>query len=94
MEILNAAGVPSGPILTIDQVFANEQVRHLGLATPVEHPHLGPIHLLGVPTALTRTPAAVRTAAPEKGEHTEEVLREIGLNASDIQRLRTDGVIQ
>jgi crotonobetainyl-CoA:carnitine CoA-transferase CaiB-like acyl-CoA transferase len=47
-----------------------------------------------VPTTLTRTPAAVRTAAPEKGEHTEEVLREIGLNASDIQRLRTDGVIQ
>ena len=94
VEILNAAGVPSGPILTIDQVFANEQVRHLGLATPVEHPQLGPIHLLGVPTTLTRTPAAVRTAAPEKGEHTEEVLREIGLNAGDIQRLRTDGVIQ
>ena len=94
VEILNAAGVPSGPILTIDQVFANEQVRHLGLATPVEHPQLGLIHLLGVPTTLTRTPAAVRTTAPEKGEHTEEVLREIGLNASDIQRLRTDGVIQ
>ncbi len=67
VEILNAAGVPSGPILTIDQVFANEQVQHLGIATPVDHPQLGTIRLLGLPTTLSRTPGAVHTAAPEKG---------------------------
>ena len=94
VEILNAAGVPSGPILTIDQVFTNEQVQHLGIATPIEHPQLGRIRVLGLPTTLSRTPGAVRTTAPEKGEHTEEILRDLGLSTSDIQQLRTDGVIQ
>jgi formyl-CoA transferase len=93
VEALNAAGVPSGPILTIDQVFANEQVQHLGIATPLEHPQLGTIRVLGLPTTLSRTPGAVRTAAPEKGEQTEEILRELGLDAEAIQQLRTDGVI-
>lgn len=94
VDILNTAGVPSGPILTIDQVFANEQVQHLGIATPVEHPQLGTVHVLGLPTTLSRTPGAVRTAAPEKGAHTEEILHDLGLSGSDIQQLRTDGVIQ
>ena len=93
VEILNTAGVPSGPILTIDQVFANEQVQHLGIATPIEHPQLGLIRILGLPTTLSRTPGAVQTAAPEKGEHTEEILHEIGFSTSDIQQLRTDGLL-
>ena len=94
VEILNMAGVPSGPILTIDQVFADEQVQHLGMATPIQHPQLGTIRVLGLPTTLSRTPGAVRTAAPEKGAHTEEILRDLGLSESDIQQLRADGVIQ
>ncbi|MBM4256579.1 MAG: CoA transferase [Deltaproteobacteria bacterium] len=94
VDLLNAAGVPSGPILTIDQVFANEQVQHLGLATPLTHPQLGAIHVLGLPTTLSRTPGAVRSAAPEKGEHSEVILQEIGLSASEIQQLRADGVVQ
>jgi len=94
VEILNAAGVPSGPILTIDQMFANEQVQHLGIATPLAHPQLGTIRVLGLPTTLSRTPGAVQSAAPEKGEHTEAILREIGLSAGDIYQLRIDKVIQ
>jgi crotonobetainyl-CoA:carnitine CoA-transferase CaiB-like acyl-CoA transferase len=94
VALLNAAGVPSGPILTIDQVFANEQVQHLGIATAVEHPQLGTIRVLGLPTTLSRTPGAVRTAAPEKGAHTEEILQDLGLTASDIHQLRADAVIQ
>ncbi len=94
VEILNTAGVPSGPILTIDQVFANEQVQHVGIAAPIEHPQLGTIRVLGLPTTLSRTPGAVRTAAPEKGAHTGEILRDLGLSESDIQQLQTDGVIQ
>jgi crotonobetainyl-CoA:carnitine CoA-transferase CaiB-like acyl-CoA transferase len=93
VEILNAAGVPSGPILTVDQVFANEQVQHVGIATPLKHPQLGTIHILGLPTTLSRTPGAVRSAAPEKGEHTAEILHELGFSESDIQQLRTDGVV-
>ncbi len=90
---LNAAGVPCGPILTIDQVFADAQVQHLGLAQPLEHPHLGRIHLLGLPVTLSRTPGAVRTPAPEKGEHTDEILAELDMSTEEIRRLRAEGVV-
>lgn len=93
VKALNAAGVPSGPILTIDQVFANEQVQHLGIATPLLHPQLELIQVLGLPTTLSRTPGAVRTPAPEKGEHTREILGELGLSAEEIQRLHEDGIV-
>ena len=94
VDILNAAGVPSGPILTIDQVFANEQVQHLGIATPIDHPQLGTIRVQGLPVTLSRTPGQVHTAAPEKGAHTEQILQSLGFHDSDIQQLRKDGVIQ
>ena len=90
---LNAAGVPSGPILSIDQVFANEQVQHLGLATPVAHPQLGDIQVLGLPVSLSRTPGGVRTPTPEKGQQTDEILRQLGLSAEEIQRLHEDEVV-
>lgn len=93
VEILNAAGVPSGPILTIDQVFANEQVQHLGLARSLQHPQLGAIEVLGPPVTLSRTPGAVRTPTPEKGEHTEEILQELGMSLTEIQQLREEKVI-
>lgn len=90
---LNAAGVPCGPILSIDQVFENEQVQHLGLAHAMEHPALGSIRLLGRPVTLSRTPASLRTPTPEKGEHTDEILKDLGMGEQEIQKLRGDGVI-
>ncbi len=93
VDILNAAGVPSGPILAIDQVFANEQVQHLGLARPIQHPQLGQINILGHPVTLSRTPGGVRTPTPEKGEHTEDILRELGVHEEEIAQLRQEKVI-
>jgi formyl-CoA transferase len=93
IEALNTAGVPSGPILSIDQVFANEQVQHLGLATPIEHPEIGSIEVLGSPVTLSRTPGGVRTPTPEKGEHSDEILSDLGFSAEDIQQLRKDEVV-
>ena len=93
IEGLNTAGVPCGPILTIDQVFADEQVQHLGLACPIGHPQLGLIQLLGLPVTLSRTPGAVRTPAPEKGEHSEEILAELGVTTEEIRQLRQEGVV-
>jgi crotonobetainyl-CoA:carnitine CoA-transferase CaiB-like acyl-CoA transferase len=92
IEALNAAGVPCGPILTIDQVFANEQVQHLRLARPIDHPQLGSIHILGPSVTLSRSPGAIRTPTPEKGEHSDEILRELGLSAEEIRRLHDEGV--
>lgn len=93
VETLNAAGVPCGPILSINQVFANEQVQHLGLARLIHHPQLGTIELLGHPVTLSRTPGAVRTPTGEKGEHSEEILREIGMTSDEIEQLRREKVI-
>ena len=93
VRLLNDAGVPCGPIYSIDQVFADEQVRHLGIAQTVPHSALGDIQVVGQPVHLSRTPSKLRTAAPEKGEHTDEILREFGYDEATIADLRRRQVI-
>ena len=93
IAILNEAGVPCGPILSIDQVFADEQVRHLELAQPVEHPKLGTISLVGPPISLSRAPKKLRTATPEAGQDNEAILRDLGLEPAEIAAMKNDGVI-
>jgi formyl-CoA transferase len=93
VQALNAAGVPCGPIYSIDQVFADPQVEHLGVAAPVEHPKLGRFQVLNQAVKLSRTPAAVATPTPEPGQHTDEILRELDYRQDDIARLRSRGVI-
>ena len=93
IDLLNAAGVPCGPINAVDQVFADPQVQHLGAATEVTHPKLGRYKLLAQPARLSRTPAAVVAATPDPGEHTDEILRELGYGDNDISRLREQKVV-
>jgi formyl-CoA transferase len=93
VEILNRAGVPCGPIYSMDQVFADPQVRHLGVAAEVEHPQLGRIRIINQPVKLSRTPARVATATPGRGEHTDEVLREIGYDDRAITGLHAAGIV-
>jgi crotonobetainyl-CoA:carnitine CoA-transferase CaiB-like acyl-CoA transferase len=90
---LNQAGVPCGPIYNMDQVFADPQVAQIGIAQPVTHPTLGEIHVVGQGVNLSRTPTSVRTAAPELGEHTEEVLQQYGVSREEFQDLRKRGVV-
>jgi formyl-CoA transferase len=93
VAILNRAGVPSGPIYTMDKVFADPQVRHLQAAAEVPHARLGKLNLINQPVKLSRTPARLATASPEHGEHSDEILREIGYDDTAIAQFRKDRVI-
>jgi crotonobetainyl-CoA:carnitine CoA-transferase CaiB-like acyl-CoA transferase len=90
----NEAGVPSGPINSIDQVFADPQVQHLGIAQTVHSAALDrDITLVGQPVALSEMPSRVTAAPPEQGEHTEEILGEVGYSADEIAGFRERGTI-
>jgi crotonobetainyl-CoA:carnitine CoA-transferase CaiB-like acyl-CoA transferase len=93
IERLNTAGIPCGPIYTIDQTFADPQVRHLGIAQAVESSALGAIDLVGQPFTLSRTPSRLVTGAPEYGEHTDEILLEIGYSRQDVAQFRQSGAV-
>ncbi len=93
IEILNRAGVPCGPIYRMDEVFADQQVRHIGIARAVEHPTRGRQELVGQAVDMGRTPWALRAAAPEKGEHTDAVLAALGYDAAAVADLRGRGVV-
>src|SRR5688572_6273799 len=84
IDIFNKAGVPCGPIYAMNEVFADPQVQHVGASSAVEHPKLGKLNLVSNPVKLSRTPARLATATPERGEHTEEVLQEAGYSAAEI----------
>ena len=93
VEELNQAGVPCGPIYRMDEVFADPQVKHMQIRAEVAHPRLGKIGLINQPIKLSRTPAKLATATPERGEHTEEVLRELGLDKNEIEKLKSEKVV-
>jgi formyl-CoA transferase len=88
VERLNAAGVPAGPIFSIDQVFADPQVEHLKIAQPVKKRGKSTIKLVGQPMALSRTPSRLVAYPPDIGEHTDAVLKEFGFKANEIAALR------
>ena len=93
IALLNAAGVPCGPIYSVDQVFQDPQVKHLGMAQPVHHPELGDIELVGQPFTLSRHGNKLRTATPSRGQDTAAVLGELGLTDEEIANFQTRHVV-
>ena len=94
IEVLNQAGVPSGPIYSVDQTFADPQVQHLGIATPVTHPRLGELNVVGQPVSLgPEGRPGIRQHSPDLGEHTEEVLEWLGYDAAAIGELHEQKAI-
>lgn len=91
---LNKAGVPCGPINTIDKTFAEPQVRHLGIARPVKHPKLGDIEVVGQPINLSDFPQPeALQPTPDLGQHTDDVLLGLGYDAAAIAALKSGGVV-
>ena len=93
VALLDAADVPCGPIYTVPEVFADPQVQHLELRQRVPHPALGEVDQLGFPYRFSASPAAIRRHPPLLGEHTEEVLAEVGYSPAEIARLREAGAV-
>jgi formyl-CoA transferase len=94
IRLLNKAGIPSGPIYSIDQVFADAQVRHLGgVKFTVEHPELGRFDILGQAVKMSRSKPRTPQATPMRGQHTEEVLREFGFGKREIADLRRREIV-
>jgi crotonobetainyl-CoA:carnitine CoA-transferase CaiB-like acyl-CoA transferase len=93
VERMLAAGIAAGPIYEFDQVFEDAQVRHMGMVRELEQPGLGTIRMLGFPFAVAGARPAVRRPAPRLGQHTREVLGELGMSAGDIGHLVAIGAV-
>lgn len=93
IDRLNKAGVPAGPIYTIDRMFADPHVRHLSMERPVDHPALGSIDVVGHPVRMNRSGLAGYRPAPERGQHTDEILAEFGFDPNTIADLRRRGIV-
>ncbi len=93
IALLNEAGVPCGPIYKMDEVFADPQVRHLGMAAPMRRERLGDTHVVNQAVELSRTPSSVRLPTPDKGEHTDAILLELGYDDAAIAKLRAGKIV-
>lgn len=90
-EILSRADVPTGKVLDVGEVFRDPHVMHRQMALELDHPGVGKVRQIGFPIKLSETPGAVRSLPARPGEHTREVLRELGYSQEDIDRMVRSG---
>jgi crotonobetainyl-CoA:carnitine CoA-transferase CaiB-like acyl-CoA transferase len=93
VELLNAAGVPCGPVNTVAEVFQDPQILAQDMILDIDHPGHGIVRMLGFPMKLSATPCRVRRSAPGLGQHSDEILTELGYDASQREAWRQSGTI-
>ena len=92
-ELLEVADVPSGPINTLDRVFSDPHTLALEIVKEIEHPTIGRLKLVGSPLHMSETPPSIDMPPPLLGQHTNEILEELGYSPEEIQALRNSGAI-
>ncbi len=93
VEAFNKAGIPCGPVYTLDQTFADPQVRHLGVARDVDWPNVGKVQVIGQPIHMSGGASEIAAHTPDAGEHTDEVLAEFGYSDGEIAGFRERGAV-
>jgi formyl-CoA transferase/CoA:oxalate CoA-transferase len=93
IKLLEEADIPVGPINTYSEVFTDPQILHNEMVVEHDHPAVGSLRMVGIPIKLDGTPGEIRCAAPTLGQHSDEVLSELGFDAADVARLRADGIV-
>ena len=93
VELMNAAEIPSGPLYAVDEALNDPHIQARRMIVQMEHPSVGPFKSLAFPALFSGTPMSYRIAPPRLGEHTDQVLAELGYDAAAIARLHAEGVV-
>ena len=93
LDLLEQQGVPAGPIYKLDEVFADPQVQHLGVAVPLPHSKRGNVRVVAQPITMSRTPASVVSTLPDAGAQNDELLHTVGYDDAEIAGLRARKII-
>lgn len=93
VDLLNEHGIPSGPVYNVPEMFEDEQIKHLGVYQEVDDVKIGKKYFISQPVTLSRTAANVEKIAPQWGEHTEEILKDLGYSSENIKNFYDNGAI-
>ncbi len=94
LDLLAKAGVPNGPVSSLEEVFSSPQVNALGMLQEIEHPAIGKLKVTGLPINYSETPGEIKLPPPLLGEHTDEILtRFLGYSSAEVEKFRAEGIV-